>query len=601
MSVQREVVFSGKDRGVKAEIRGMAQAAQQLTRAMSEDNKSQAASAREIISMYETQITMLEKRNELQREFVRMGSGPQAERGGPGQQRTGPSTSGDSEERQLDTLEVQKDQLTALRELLEATKEASRRADEIGEDASRKADENLEVLLGRGAVPIPVGGSGGTGGPGGPAAGRAASGGDPGRGISQVGGVAMANDPGQAMGAMGGMMGGMGKAGLIGMAIAAAGQLISGLVDAEADRSRSFIGTAGLMGMSPDDLSTGRFFSSRMIGQDGVGGPMGLNFTREEALQRAEIFARESGTIGNIEERTMDNLELERAMALDPTMIARMERLGRTTGEGGERSTPTDMAQAVFKAFTDYNQRGVSGGDMSRFQDLMDMMVTMTDARFISTGNVEANETLRTGRALTRMGGAFQDERFLQSTLEGINNSIMSPSSPQQQAMQMAMIAQRNPGMSMSDIMAQQEMGMEGLPLEDIVNMVTSKTSNKNDQEMLLKGMLPGLTMNQIQKVLAGDLKFEDMDKVMKETEGIDIEGRADEVTSETAAATMAMKEGMEELRMEIVNGAKMMGEDISAAIKGDSAAQLEVLNHILSALTGPAGALGNMYLRNNK
>jgi len=551
--MNREIVFSARDNGVTSFMDKMRQSSVDVGRGILQDSMAQSKSAKEAISNYERQISLIEKKNRLERDSAKL----DAERNrdaklGSATTSTDRAAIDDKYKTTIKDIDrgtkEDKVQTDLLRELIQTVKTTSNqelRSDAItgqgqeddlerflsGADSTefRKAAEQLREE--REGVSKDKKSGGGGGGIVAGAAGVAGSGsGDQAiqRTLGEVG-------KGPILGTIAGLI-----------AIAVAGLTI------RSQREKSAEQYAAMSGRSVGSIIDGPEGATDFFGGYG---PSKLGVSREDFLSTNVPGAvRAAGTSRGGAERAMRHLEIEKALALTSGTGDTMAKLGRATG-----GDATSMTNQIFSAMSGTGAFG-GGTDMARMQDIISGIMGFQEGELSRAGVTSMRGTLAGRRGLERLGGRFTRDDYSMQTLAQMNQGLTSEGSPEARAIKFDILRRQNPNKSFFELQTEMEQGINSKGyMQGMLNFVKGTGGDMNAQSILLDSLTGGaMRKKDISSILQGNMSLEDFD-----TQTLDTKGRALSSTSraneQLLNATEQFKDVMSGLGGGVEAGIEMM------------------------------------------
>ena len=512
--MNRELVFSARDNGVTSFMDKMRRSAVDVGRGILQDSMAQSKNAKEAISHYEKQIALIQQKNRLERDSERaeavnirdkgMGSAKNVAREAQVKGEFSSTMNEISRGSKEDQLQVD-----LLKELISAVKGSSEKELRQDQIDSKRESEELETLI-----------QGEDGGEFRTTASKLRAerkseeddgkGGDSRRGGGVVGivsgakGVASSSD---GTGAMQKTLDAVGKGTILGTIAGVIAIAVAGL-NIKSQREQSASETAALRGMTnkgvlASDMGVTDFFNGY--------GPTSLGVSRENFLsQNIPGAIRAAGTSKNAGSRAMDMLEVEKGLALSAGTGNSLEKLGRIL-----HSDSKGLTNDIFSSMYGTGAMGAKNTDMARMQDIVGGFVGFQEQQFSAHGGTHSEGTLQLMRGLQKMGGRYERDDYMMSTVQGLNQGLGTEGSAEARAIKFDILRKRNPGKSMFELQMEMEKGInsEGY-LQDTLNFVKQTGGDLNAQSYLMQGLTGGQMRNvDIDAILRGDLSLEEFTK----------------------------------------------------------------------------------------
>lgn len=524
--MRREIVFSARDNGVSSFMDKMRRSSVEVGRGILEDSVAQSKSAKEAVRNYEQQISLIEKKNRLEKEAARV----QAERTrdrdlttatSAKEQEAAKSKFSDTVKQINDGSREDKIQTDLLRELIRTVRHTADQ--EIRQDATnsdRESDDLERLLQGEDSTAFrsvadrlreertPEEREEQS---------RIASG-----GAVVAGGAAKVANSGSGTGAIQSTLDSIGKGPILGTIAGLVAVAVAGL-NIRAQREQSAEMVAALTGASARGIE-----ESGLGGTDFFGGygPATLGVAREQFLQNnLPASMRAAGTANNSYARAMAGLELEKAWGLSEGTAGSMTRLGRVTGGPDSHK----MANSIYSSMYGTGALGANNTDMSRMQDMISGLVNFGESQLMRAGVTNDPTTLRFRRGLERIGGRFTRDDYAMQTVQSVNQGLASEGSAEARAIKFDVLRRQNPNKSFFELQTEMEKGVSSKGyLEGMLNFVKSTGGDLNSQSLLFDSLTGGqVRKRDITDMLKGELPIEDY--TQREA---DIKGRAVGATS---------------------------------------------------------------------
>jgi len=559
---RKEFVFSARDTGVANEAEKIRRSVQGLGQDMMRDSVSQTSTAKDAIKHYEDQIRLLEKRNRLDQQQARVAS--------QGQLRTdlaGATTDGQRRAAQQAhtgrmseaTQENAQDKLQTelLRELLETTKKNSKDEKHQSEKIhfSEMSQEQRLAAVGNNSL-------------GGVSSALATEEAEEearrqGRGQAKPAGIAAMEDvagqesAGGAGGAMLGNLAKFGRAGVAGLAALAIYKTAGAIFGAGEKREMRYRNVAGLTGEGVSDLSR----SNMGMADAGEYGAHSLNVDMDELLgQSVPGMVRARGSSENYLKRTMEGLEVQKGMSINPSVVSGMESAARfTSGVGGS----ADVAQAVYRAMAETGALGAGGQDMSRMEGILQSYVGYQQEFMNRTGEMSTmNASLGAMQQFESMGGVYKDDNYKMGTIQSMSRGLSSASNPAVKAIKMQMLRQMNPEMGFFDLEAEMETGIESEGfLKNVMQFIEGTGMNDDAKKILFSQMTGGqMKKADVSRIIEGGV-FDDGLKLAQSGQEFDFKAKALSASSELGATKLGSDEAFNAGKAEIIEAIQKVVE----------------------------------------
>lgn len=567
--IRKEFVFSARDTGVADTAARVKQSVSEIGQDLIRDAVANTNTAKEAVKYYEEQVRLIEQRNRLDREQATLSSKDILSRDLGTAKTDDQRLQAQSQHKaRLGELgqEAKEDKLQVdlLRELIDTIKSTSREDVEHKERLSfneMSQEQRMASLGGDAAGALgrahyternPTKGEN-------PDSSTESTRSSSGNIAQRMGNLAQAQDIGGVSGEGLSMMSQAGKAG--GYAALAYGTYKVGeaLFAAEEKSELRMRELAALTGSSTQALSRANIGSTKM----GQYGATDLNVDLDEMMtQHIPAMARGRGSSDGILKRTLEGLEVQKGMAISPSLISMMENMARTTsGVSGS----ADIAQSVYKAMVDTGALG-SGSDMSRMQSMIQTLVSYQQESLTRTGSpISMDASLGLMSQFESLGGVYKDDQYKMSTIQNLSRGMASSSSPAVQAMKMQMLRSLNPEKGFFDLQIEQEKGIESEGfLEKMMGFVKSSGMSE-DQQMIVMNEMTGGTMRKadISRMIKSG-KFDDGISGDFSAKDFNFKERALDASSRKAAVSIWSKETVEEFKGEIVTGLEKIVEAIT-------------------------------------
>lgn len=574
----REVVFNARDTGVSSKVQEIRDSAKELGQEMLEDSRRVSNSAAETIKHYEAQVRLLEKRNRLEsqasqislqerRDDAKADATTDQERAEIDKQfseRTSEIRQGSKEDQM---------QIDLLREIVSTIREESirtvRQSEESSSRSRNSASLDPESIEGRLAEQLRQESSSPRGG------GVDSSRGGAGFGVQAIdttAGVLGASSAGEVAG-LG--LSRFGRAGAAGLVAYGAMKVGGAIVGSAQDREQQLMNIGSLTGQGSEDLLG--------FGRDRAAS---LGFNREEIASMGVAGIRARGSSQNVEDETIRGASIQRATGIDQSTLNTIERVARLTP-----GDATSIIQETFKTFSNTGVFGSDNRDMARMDELLNAMSSITTERQMRVGDdVGSGRTNVLARGMANLGGGFSDPNVLGQAIQRIDQSIAAPSTREQGGLQMALLAQSNPGANINELLAMQEQGIESGLLEKLMPLFQQGT--ESDAALNFASMF-GVSQTQANKLVkgirSGDLSMEEISREIGTGEKMDIEGEAQARVGEIAKTMAGLNDIVEDMKDELTGATT----DLVNALKGDRDALGDLFGRTLG-WGSPLGAYVN-------
>lgn len=546
----REVVFNARDTGVSSKVQEIRDSARELGKEMLEDSRRVSNSAAETIKHYEAQVRLLERRNRLESQASQISL----------QERRDEAKANATTDLERDKIDKQfskkaseirqgskedQMQISLLREIVSTIREESirtvRQSEESSSRSRNSASLDPESIEGRLAEQLRRESSKPRGGRGGAGFGVQA--------IDTASGVLGASSAGEVAG-LG--LARFGKAGVAGLAAYGVMKVGGAVVGSAQDREQQLMNIGSLTGQSSEDLLG--------FGRDRAAS---LGFNREVIASMGVAGIRARGSSQNVEDETIRGASLQRATGIDQSTLNTIERVARLTP-----GDATSIIQETFKTFSNTGVFGSDNRDMARMDELLNAMSSITTERQMRVGDdVGSGRTNVLARGMANLGGGFTDPNVLGQAIQRIDQSIASPSTREQGGLQMALLAQSNPGANINELLAMQEEGIESGLLEKLMPLFQKGT--ESDAALNFASMF-GVSQTQANKLVkgirSGDLSMEEISREIGTGEKMDIEGEAQARVGEIAKTMAGLNDIVEDMKDELTQTTT----DLVNALKGD-------------------------------
>ena len=508
--MKREIVFSARDNGVTSFMDKMKRSAVDVGRGILQDSVDQSSSAKEAIKNYEAQISLIEKKNRLQRDASRIAAEQSRDRkmsGADSELDRKKATSDFRSEVKDINSSAKEDQLQVelLRELIRTVKNTANqelRSDSVN---SQRESDDLERYLGDEdssefrnvanrlrdeSTPTQDSDS------------KVSS------SNNLVAGASSIANQQEGTGAIQRTLDAVGKGPILGTIAGIVAIAVAGL-NIRAQREKSAEKLAGMTGIDNRSILNSQLGSTDFF--NGYG-PNTLGVSREEFLgQYVPGTMQASGTMKSGGYRAMRNLELEKALGLDGGTADSMTRLGRAAGDLDSHK----MANAVYSSMYGTGAFGSDNNDMTRMQDLLSGLTGFGEGELARAGVVTGGGTLQLRRGLEQLGGRFTRDDYSLQTMQGLNAGLTSEGSPEARAIKFDVLRRQNPNMSMFELQNQMDQGINSKGyLQGMLDFVKGTGGDLNSQSFLLDGLTGGqMRGKDITSILKGDLSLEEYDK----------------------------------------------------------------------------------------
>lgn len=499
MSRQTEITFSARDNGVESTMSRLRRSSNELGRDMLQDAAKFSSTAKDAIKYYEDQIRLIQQRNKLDADQRRQSA----------QTRRDEALEGATTETQRSQIRDQyseaigdinegtredKIQVDLLRELIDTVKRtASTEAHAENLDSARDAMHAERMLLsGAGSEFLGLsdryrdelqgGRSQGSGGGGGGFIGAMET------------GVGVANDPSvqNIAGAGGGLLKKAGPWGRGAAAIIAAG--VGGFLamsgEDESLTDISSITGRGLKGMKDDDF--------------GLGWASHVNMKRDEFIQRGAQTTRAYGASSHggrdLEYLTYRQVQIEKAFGLQAGQADEIAVLTRTLSDTFDSG---DFMKQLYSAMADTGVLGGDNNDMSRMDAIVSTATSLATDQLMRGGAVGMGDNLIALRALSKMGGAFDNDQYLQSVVSGVDRGLSQAGGAETQALKYQALRRLDPTADVFDlgIMMEQGLATEGY-FQSMLDLANSMSSDNMSRKTNLQSLLPGVDAAAIKEMI---------------------------------------------------------------------------------------------------
>lgn len=457
MAANKEIRFSAKDTGVSTLMQRLRSDSKRLHEDMLRDAQASTNSQKEAIKYYEQQISLIERRNKLDREQSKF-SLKNRYRQAASQKGADQDQLKDKYQKGLQQIkqgsEEDRMQVEILRELLDTTKEQHR--EELRHETKEGVKDRMHEERTQGGRNRWLD-----------------------RGMMSTVGLATAmgqNEAGMS-GAVNMVSGGMMASdnsitSITGAIIKVATEAVQ-MVSKE--KARVFEPSA-LMGQSVEGLIQKGF---------GFGGTnrieeMGLG--REEYLQRYANSLRSYGGTRS-EEQVVRDIQAEKAYGLDSEATTQMQRLTRTMDQFSESQ---DVMYQIHRSMVGTGALGSSDVEYARMNEIVKTAVEMQQSRFMRTGLTDGFESrLQLMRGLEGFGGQFADDQYKRATLQQLESGVATTPNKMVHAMKLRKAREIAPGKNPFELFAQIQSGDPRL----IAPLIEDLAGSTQDDTLLMQRM----------------------------------------------------------------------------------------------------------------
>src|SRR5690606_28663843 len=104
-------------------------------------------------------------------------------------------------------------------------------------------------------------------------------------------------------------------------------------------------------------------------------------------LQRIVPTIRAYGSSGNINDRILDAMALERGTGVDASNITQLQRLSRVMSQG---QGATGLVQSVYKSMAGTGAFGDDDRDLARLNEMVETFIQFSQGQFMRTGMISS-------------------------------------------------------------------------------------------------------------------------------------------------------------------------------------------------------------------
>lgn len=225
--------------------------------------------------------------------------------------------------------------------------------------------------------------------------------------------------------------------------------VLSGLGIAGLFSVAGFIGKMLNEGIALDNAEA----STRGLGMRNVGSAPGFGKKRAEMLQ----YSREVATAaGSADYSSINNLAFEKRFSQDENSLLGLTSGLRTEGRGRRAG---DVAVEMLNYFKRSDLFNVKRGDFTQLGEKIQFNTRMLE---MQGGQMMSTNATTNAQLLELFGRAGIGDQRTMGYVENINQSIVNPNNDFSKAFIFRSLRERNPNMSLFDLMKQQEQGIFG-------------------------------------------------------------------------------------------------------------------------------------------